>query len=1028
MSTVGSERVVLRHPRLAALATREWPAWLWSGDGSRILWANAAGATIFGAATGAACGKRRFSVTDVPAAQVIRLAATLPAGGQERLERLRGFGASLGRPLTCVCSRIFAEDGRGAVLIAATEAAGPALSLTERVRRLFDGDEEATAAFLPDGRLLWANAAGEKFLAGAASIAALGLEPLAGTALQDGTATGTGRLTGDALELAATRIGQDASTVLLVVMRAPEGLLAAAKALERSETTTKNAPAAIAAPGREPHGLSAPARSPPERRHPLRFVWEMDADSRFVAASDEFMQLTGPRSTLLGRAWRDIAATLQLDPDDQVARAIASREAWSGITVRWPVSRPTSSHDQTSELQLPIELSGLPIFDRDRNFRGYRGFGVCRDLTNINGLAQTHQHEPQVSAAAQTDPATAGQAMAAQTMAAQTMAAQAMAAQAMAAQAMAAQAMAARAIAAQTTAAQTMAHPETEARAAPARDDIAGAAEGVGETATISGGNSADADLANVVPFRQAPAAEAKPESKPVPSLTPVERRAFRELAQELTSRLRGVHATAQAEVAAIAGELPATSRALREEPNPTALTQQELDQVLSQALNKEPSEDQAPEQEAQDGQDAGQAFGEATDQEPNAQSTDQEPSAQSTHREPSAQSAHREPSAEPREQPSRNEAEQAPQPVWSDGQVLLDRIPVAVLIYRHDELLHANRQFLELSGYSDVTDIEAAGGLNTLFAEPGAADTLGDGTQALAIVTEQGERLSIEGRMFKVPWGGAPAIALILVNGRAQVETIAARPSASAEASANAKPEVSGGASARADFVAKVSHQIRTPLTTITGLAEAMMSERFGPIANERHRQYIKDIHAAGAHLSSTLNELLDLSKIESGRIDLSFAKVNLNNLTQQCVAIMQPQANRARIIIRSALTSSLPLIVADERALRQVVLNLLSNSIRTTGPGGQIIVSTVFSETREAVLRVRDTGRGMSKRDIEAALEPFHDVMTPASWGSGGTAFGLPLTKALAEANQAHFRIKSAPDAGTLIEIAFPPDRLAA
>src|SRR5438046_2156077 len=98
MSTVGSERGVLRHPRLA---TREWPAWLWSADGSRILWANAAGAAIFGAATASACSKRRFHATELPAAQVIRLAATLPSGGQERFERLRGLGATMGRPLTC---------------------------------------------------------------------------------------------------------------------------------------------------------------------------------------------------------------------------------------------------------------------------------------------------------------------------------------------------------------------------------------------------------------------------------------------------------------------------------------------------------------------------------------------------------------------------------------------------------------------------------------------------------------------------------------------------------------------------------------------------------------------------------------------------------------------------------------------------------------------------------------------------------------------------------------------------------------
>jgi signal transduction histidine kinase len=112
----------------------------------------------------------------------------------------------------------------------------------------------------------------------------------------------------------------------------------------------------------------------------------------------------------------------------------------------------------------------------------------------------------------------------------------------------------------------------------------------------------------------------------------------------------------------------------------------------------------------------------------------------------------------------------------------------------------------------------------------------------------------------------------------------------------------------------------------------------------------------------------------------------------------------------------------------MRQIVLNLLSNSIRLTGPGGQVIVSTVFSDAHEAVLRVRDTGAGMSEEDIQAAMEPFQQTATSGSFGSGGTGFGLPLTKAIAEANRANFSITSAPNAGTLVEIAFPPSRVVA
>ena len=154
----------------------------------------------------------------------------------------------------------------------------------------------------------------------------------------------------------------------------------------------------------------------------------------------------------------------------------------------------------------------------------------------------------------------------------------------------------------------------------------------------------------------------------------------------------------------------------------------------------------------------------------------------------------------------------------------------------------------------------------------------------------------------------------------------------------------------------------------------------------------------------------------------------MSINDLTQQCVAIMQPQANRERIIIRTSLSPRLPQVVADARSVRQIVLNLLSNSIKFTVAGGQIIVSTAIADNGDVVLHVRDTGIGMSDLDIATALEPFRQVATATRGRSGGTGLGLPLTKALAEANQARFHIKSAPNEGTLIEIAFPGARLLA
>ena len=916
--------------------------------------------------------------------------------------------------------------------------------LRERLRRLFTHRDGALAVFAPDGMLIYANAAALAWLAGATTLSTFGIETLAATALETGNARGTGRLGGTAVDVTAERLDVEKERVLVVTLtrlgeapraqtapqvtdrpRAepiPEPLVAAPAApVMASAPVAPIAPTAAVTPAAEPAPVVPPASVTPaaepapasaaaqhepaaERRHPLRFVWHMDADGRFGVGSDEFIELVGPHTTAaFGRQWNEIAAELKLDPRNEVARAVSSRETWSGVVVSWPV-------DDSSE-RLPVEMSGLPVFDRDRSFRGYRGFGVCRDIDRINQLARARRERPMGFMPA---PAPEPAPQAAQAAAAE--------------------------------------KEETDltAEAAPQSDRPAV------NVAPIS---------ANVVPFRPSPPVEPKvppAEGKPPPTLSPVERRAFRELAQELTTRLREPQKEPAADGGA--GELPAKAS---EAPAAAALPAAEA--VIEQ--------------------------------------------------------------------------------------VLLDRIPIGVLVYRHDSLLYANRHFLEWSGYESLAAIAAAGGLNTLFAEPGA-DTLaatGGGQlqsiTSLSIMTQRGDKLPVEGRMFTVPWNGSSALALILTNGQTEaVQHDAERAlgaaetenrelksildaatdgvitldgegrivGANARAAAlfgksadempgrpfgdllapeseraardyfdriargtgtlhnvldvaarvgddrlvalamtlarvgtdhicavfrdatarkqteeelrNAKREALRAASAKAEFLAKVSHEIRTPLNAMTGFAEVIMAERFGPIGNERYREYVKDIHGAGTHLVALLNDLLDLSRIETGQIDLAFANVNLNELTRQCVGIMQPQANRARIIIRTSLTPGVPLVVADERSLRQIVINLLSNSIRLTGPGGQVIVSTVFSDSREAVLRVRDTGAGMSEKDIAAALEPFRQIATSGSWGSGGTGFGLPLTKALAEANRANFSIKSAPNAGTLVEIAFPPSRIVA
>ena len=156
-----------------------------------------------------------------------------------------------------------------------------------------------------------------------------------------------------------------------------------------------------------------------------------------------------------------------------------------------------------------------------------------------------------------------------------------------------------------------------------------------------------------------------------------------------------------------------------------------------------------------------------------------------------------------------------------------------------------------------------------------------------------------------------------------------------------------------------------------------------------------------------SLVNDLLDISKIEAGKLDLTFVAVPLNDLVRECdradAAAGEP---RAHLMLRSSLSREVPAIVADQRSLRQIVLNLLSNSVKFTGPGGQVIVSTSLAESGEALLRIRDTGEGMSEEELATALKPFRQIATAdARPTATGTGLGLPLTKALVEANRASF-----------------------
>jgi PAS domain S-box-containing protein len=973
----------LNDPRLAAQALSPMPVWLWSAEEPRILWANPVAAAIFDAPSPAAAATVEFEPNHSAVAQIARLAGTLPHG-LTRLERLRGFGAALGGMLICLCSRITLADHRAAILVAATERAGKELALPERAHRLLKDVDEPAALFSADGELIESVASARDCMGDKRDLIALGAEKLAREA------TLNGRADGEIAEGHVTlrKLGAGPTVTLLMIFTG----------VPHKSAAPERPPETIASPPTVPNPVGNEA---PARRVPLRFVWQMDETTRFTLGTEDFARLIGSNTAaVLDRPWGEIAEALKLDPSGQVAQALAARETWSGIVVMWPVDG--------SDVRLPIEMSGLPVFDRDRQFSGFRGFGICRDTERLEAL---HRQRAQVAVQPEPPPP-----------------------------------------------------PEAKVLPFPASPPVA--------------------------PAAAPPASPPEPPPIQAPSLSPVEHSAFQELARELNERLK--NGTANKELGEIEPFVapapappetkaptvpPAESKAPVTPPPPSPSPRNGnaardtnegrpiLDRlpvgILVYRLNSLIYANRAFLDWT--GYGSLDALAEAGGLDSLFIETKEAPPADAKNAGRNGTKTLSITTVNGKQKPvegrlftvSWNDENALvlminTQPVVSDERgkaaeaslrrleeenhqlkAILDTATDGVLVLdRAGRVLSANRSAQALFGYEAAQFTELSFG--DLFA-PESRRSMLDHLDRLA--RENGARMLDAGReaIGRVAQGGLVPLYVTMgrIEGDDKLCVVLRDVTAwkrTEEELINARQEAEKASTAKSEFLAKISHEIRTPLNAIIGFSEVMMDERFGAIGNERYRQYLKDIHASGGHLISLLNDLLDLSKIEAGKLDLSFVSVDLNTVVQQCVAIMQEQANRERVIIRTSLPPTLPHIVADARSVRQIALNLLSNSIKFTGAGGQVIVSTAVTDAHEVVLRVRDTGVGMSEKELQTALEPFRQLATSARWGSSGTGLGLPITKALAEANHARFRIVSQVDDGTLVEVAFPATRVLA
>ncbi|MDK4733757.1 ATP-binding protein [Rhizobium sp. CNPSo 3490] len=855
-----------------------------------------------------------------------------------------------------------------------------------------------------------------------------------------------------------------------------------------------------------------------------RFVWKIDAEGRFNEVSHEFAEAVGPHaSAIIGSAFSDIAALFNLDSEGKISEALARRDTWSGKTILWPV--------EGTSLVVPVDLAALPTYTRNRDFDGFRGFGVVRlsdaqedplalgltlgpdgighDAASL-GLAA----DPSVTESAH-DIQAGPEAAPSETIAADAI----------------------------------EDHPQTEETPFEATGEEAGferpARESAAEEMQEGGG--------------EAPAAEAADEPPALRIVETPNRRSTDKVVQ-LHSTGAALTAAEQANFREIAKRLEAFG-ARRQEPDapPTGTT------ATESASFKESAEAITGETPAADTADAASV----------EQTAPQEAIFEN------AVDPLREDAAEEPDAIAEDEATEGLEETVSQIEVLtsfipprvkmidglsagtVDQLPVAVLIHVGDQLIHANPEFMRLTGYHSLDALREVGGIEALL-QRRELEEKATGSGTMMLVKADDTLTPVTARLQSVRWEDANALMLALMpvegkeDGRGDSNRPEARPermvekvaklqveveelrsiletatdgvvvigtegdirsmnrSASAlfnydEQETRGKPfvmlfahesqkavldylnglsghgvasvlndgrevigrEAGGGfvplfmtmgrltssngycavirditqwkrtedelrnakgaaetANAhKTDFLARVSHEIRTPLNAIIGFSDMMAGERFGPIGHPRYIEYANDIGRSGRHVLDIVNDLLDISKIEAGEMDLDFAAVGLNEAVSEAVALVQPQANGQRVIIRTALSHSVPEVVADLRSIKQIALNILSNAIRFTPSGGQIVVSTSYEANGSVVLRVRDTGIGMTRAELDHAMKPFRQVSSTQSRHRGdGTGLGLPLTKAMVDANRATFSINSAPNEGTLVEITFPSQRVLA
>ena len=272
----------------------------------------------------------------------------------------------------------------------------------------------------------------------------------------------------------------------------------------------------------------------------------------------------------------------------------------------------------------------------------------------------------------------------------------------------------------------------------------------------------------------------------------------------------------------------------------------------------------------------------------------------------------------------------------------------------------------------------------------------------------------------------GLRSTAMAMLRFKAQKDTLISELEEAKINSDDARRRAEDANVAKSRFLATMSHELRTPLNAILGFSEVMKAEIMGPMENDLYKEYAGNIHHSGSHLLHLINEILDLSRIEAGRYELNEEPLKLADVVEDCHRLMKLRAEGKGLRLIENFDASLAQIWADERAVRQVCLNLISNALKFTPRGGEITLTVARTPDGGQLMSVRDTGPGIPKDEIPKVMQAFGQGSLAHQSAEGGTGLGLPIVKNLVELHGGHFELKSELRKGTEVTAYFPRQRV--